>query len=347
MISGCILCEDLNAELTEEHIFPLNAGGGLHARILCKDCNSILGSYVDGPYLRQKHIELARMTYKIKGRARAIPQPLSGVHEVQGNRGPMRIRLNAAGKAIVVGSAPSLRPVEDGLELTVHIDATERENLPVIIRSTLERHFRSQEGLAKGWTLEQKENAIRNAIAGAEATPTETDHTPFNVRGTWSLCLKAVFTEHVKVLYEVACLEFGKAFFHSEEGKKLRTFLREQCRPDADFDLESVALELRVVPILSDEIVALLDHLTDSSRYATHLVIAVRGGLVCSMFGSGAILSLDSFALDDDDSKVYFNKVNGRCRVMPFPELIHEANSRTRECLSSELSASSQEISRR
>lgn len=129
MITGCILCEDPNAELTQEHIFPLNAGGGLHARILCKDCNSILGTYVDGPYLNQKHIELARMAYKIKGRARAIPQPLSGVHEVQGSRGPMRIRLNTEGKAIVVGSSPILRPVEEGLELIVHVDATERENL--------------------------------------------------------------------------------------------------------------------------------------------------------------------------------------------------------------------------
>lgn len=332
MITGCILCETPNAELTEEHIFPLNAGGGLHARILCKDCNSILGTYVDGPYLNQKHIELARMAYKIKGRARAIPQPLSGVHEVQGSRGPMRIRLNTEGKAIVVGSAPILRPVEAGLEFTVHVDATERKNLPVIIRSTLERHFRSPEGQARGWTPEQQENVIRNAIAGAEATPTETDHTPFNIRGTWSICLKAGFTEHVKVLYEVACLELGKAFFQSKEGKRLRTFLREQCRADANFDLESTARELRVVPILSDEIVAILDHLTDGSRYATHLVIAVRGGLICSMLGSGAILSLDGFALDDDDSKAYFNKVNGGpCRVMPFPELLHEANSRMSE----------------
>lgn len=334
MITGCILCEDPNAELTDEHIFPLNAGGSLHARILCKDCNSILGTYVDGPYLRQKHIELARMAYKIKGRARAIPQPLSGVHEVQGNRGPMQI----AGKAIVVGSAPTVRPIKEGIELTVHVDATERKNLPVIIRSKLERHFQSAEGQAQGWTPEQQENVIRNVIAEAEATPTETDHTPFNIRGTWSICLKAGFIEHVKVLYEVACLEFGMAFFQSKEGKKLRTFLREQCRADAHFDLESAARELGVVPILSDEIVALLDHLTDGSRYATHLVIAVRGGLVCSMFGSGAILSLDGFALNDDDSKVYFNKVNGRCQVMPFPELLHEANSLITECLGTKLS---------
>lgn len=341
MISGCILCENPNAELTDEHIFPLNAGGVLHARILCKDCNSILGSYIDGPYLRQKHIELARMAYKIKGRARAIPQPLSEVHEVQGSRGPMRIRLNAEGKAIVVGSAPTLQPIEDGFELTVHVDATERKNLPLIIRSKLERHFQSPEGQAQGWTPEQQENVIRNTIAGAESTPTETDHTPFNIRGRWNICLKAVFAEHVKVLYEVACLEFGKAFFQSKEGKKLRTFLREQCRADADFDLESAARELGVVPILSDEIVALLDHLTDGSRYATHLVIAVREGLICSMFGSGAILSLDGFALDDDDSKVYFNRVNGHCQVMPFPELLHEANSRMRECLSAKVSTSS------
>lgn len=328
MIPGCILCEDPNAELTEEHIFPLNAGGGLHARILCKDCNSLLGTYVDGTYLRQKHIELARMAYKIKGRARVIPQPLSEIHEVQGSRGPMRIRLNAAGKAIVVGSAPTLRPVEGGLELTVHVDATERKNLPVIIRSTLERHFRTPEGQAWGWTPEQQENVIRNTIVGAEATPTETDHTPFNIRGRWSICLKAVFTEHIKVLYEVACLELGMAFFQSKEGKKLRTFLNERCRADTDFDLEATARELGVVPILSDEVVAIIDYLTNDSRYATHLVIAVRGGLVCSMFGSGAILSIDGFTLDDDDSKAYFNKVNGRCRVMPFPELLHEANTR-------------------
>lgn len=338
MITGCILCEDPNAELTDEHIFPLNAGGSLHARILCKDCNSLLGTYVDGPYLRQKHIELARMAYKIKGRARAIPQPLSEIHEVQGNHGPMRIRLNIEGKAIVVGSAPILRPIKEGLELTVHVDATERKNLPVIIRSKQERHFQSAEGQAQDWTPEQQKNVIRNAIVEAEATPTETDYTPVNIRGTWSICLKAGFIEHVKVLYEVACLELGKAFFQSKKGKKLRTFLREQCGADADFDLESTARELGVVPILSDEIVAILDHLTDDSRYATHLVIAVRGGLVCSMFGSGAILSLDGFAIDDDDSKVYFNKVNGRCRVMPFPELLHEANFRITECLGTKLS---------
>lgn len=281
------------------------------------------------------------MVYKIKGRGRAIPQPLSGIHEVRGARGLMRVRINAEGKPIVIGSAPKLRPVRGGLEINVHVDATERKNLPVIIRSTLERHFRSQEGQAQGWTPEEQENAIRNAIAQAEAAPTETDHTPLDIRGNWCISLTAVFAEHVKILYEVACLEFGKSFFESEKGKKLRAFLQAQCRPDADFDLESTARELGVVPFLSDEVVAFLDCLTDGLRNATHLVIAVRGGLVCSMFGSGAIFSLDEFALDDDDSKVYLNEINGRCQVMPFPEFVHEANSRMREGPGTELSVPS------
>lgn len=330
MITGCILCEDPNAELTAEHVFPLNAGGGLSVPILCKDCNSRLGTYVDGPYLQQKHIELARMAYKTQGRARALPQAFSGVHEVQGSRGPIRIRLNTEGKTILVGSAPILRHTEDGLELTVQVDATDRTNLPVIIRSTLERHFRTPEGQSLGWTPEQQENVIRNVIAEAEATPTETDHTPLTIRGRWEISLKAVFVEHVKVLYEVACLELGKAFFQSDEGRKLRTFLREQCRADADFVLEDTARELGVAPIIDEGIVALLDHLTDGARHETHLVLVARGGLICSMFGFGAMLALDGFTFDDDDSKVYLNKVNRQCQVMSFSDLLHEANSRER-----------------
>ena len=130
-ITECILCRNPNAVLTEEHIFPESAGGKLKAKILCKDCNSKLGTKVDSPYLNQKVIELARATNEIKGKKGRIPQPLSATQLIRTSSGDIEIKLDSKFHPRVQPRAPKVSITEEGsILIEVSRDISQKSQIP-------------------------------------------------------------------------------------------------------------------------------------------------------------------------------------------------------------------------
>ena len=73
----CIFCLE-EKPLTIEHVFPESIGGRLTIPFVCNDCNSKLGTAVDGKFQKVLPIELSRQTYGITGKKGHLPDVFSG-----------------------------------------------------------------------------------------------------------------------------------------------------------------------------------------------------------------------------------------------------------------------------
>ncbi len=78
MKGHCIICHQDNVELSDEHVIPDAIGGYIHCLKVCKNCNSHLGENVDSHLLKHFLIIGSRYVHKLKGKKRAIPNPLIG-----------------------------------------------------------------------------------------------------------------------------------------------------------------------------------------------------------------------------------------------------------------------------
>lgn len=80
----CVLCNS-PGELTPEHIFPEAIGGSLTIPI-CRDCNVYLGANVDVHLTDHQLVKMKRITYKIRGKKGALPNPLPGTITAESGR---------------------------------------------------------------------------------------------------------------------------------------------------------------------------------------------------------------------------------------------------------------------
>jgi hypothetical protein len=316
MYDPCILCLESTEPLTEEHIFPEAAGGNISKYVLCKSCNDKLGHWVDAPYVNQKHIQLARVTYKIPGKTGNIPQPFSDIYAINGSDGQLKIKLDKNFAPRVVPQAPKVWITEDGeVGISLSVDAKNRKDIPKIIKTALSRFFNSDEAVRLGWSDEQKENAIKKSINGAEKIDPQSEQIQTLLSGRWTIELKALFSEHVKVIYEICCLEFGTPFINSQSGGLLRAFLRAQCRDEPEsWALMDMAKHLNIVPQIPPGLDGIIRHLTNGNPHTHHIAIVTPAGVVCSMFGMGAVFHARDLNQPQgvaDVTKVYLSSVTG------------------------------------
>lgn len=316
MYGPCILCLESTEPLTEEHIFPEAAGGNISKYVLCKPCNDKLGHWVDAPYVDQKHIQLARVTYKIPGKTGNIPQPFSDIYSIDGSDGQLKIKLDKDFAPRVVPQAPKVWVTEDGeVGLSLSLDVKDRKDIPKIIRTVLSRFFKSDEGMRLGWSDEQKENAIQKSIDGASKVDPRSEQIQSPLGGRWTIELKALFAEYVKVIYEICCLEFGTPFINSRSGVLLRAFLRAQCCDEPEpWELMDMAKHLNVAPQIPPDLDGFIRHLTNGNPHTHHIAVVTPAGVVCSMLGMGAVFharDLNQAQGVADVAKVYVSSVTG------------------------------------
>ncbi|MGN0927221.1 HNH endonuclease [Ectopseudomonas mendocina] len=169
MSDTCILCLESSEPLTEEHIFPEAAGGSISKYLLCKTCNNKLGHWVDAPYVDQKLIQLARAAHKVQGKTGKIPQPFSDTYTIDDSEYELKIKLDSNFAPRVVPQAPRVWITESGeIGLSLSRDARDMKEIPKIIRTTLSRFFKSEDGMQLGWSEEEKERAIQRSVEGAK-----------------------------------------------------------------------------------------------------------------------------------------------------------------------------------
>lgn len=310
----CILCLEPDQALTAEHLFPEAAGGRIMARILCQPCNSLLGRFVDAPFLKQKNIELARVTHRLAGKTGKIPQPFSDTYTIDVPDGTLTFRLDQDFAPRTIARAPKVSITENGeIKLELAVDEQDRSRLPAIIRNTLTRFFKN-DGRALGWTPAAQASVIQKTID--QALQSESRSTPIStpLRGEWTISLQALYAELVKVVYEISYLEFGPAFLDTPAAGRLRAFLLEQCTDaPASWTLPEMQRNLQVGMIeLPAELDALTRFLCRDSRANYYVSIATSSGVVCSLLNTtGMFFDADLAQLwaSGEDVRIYVNSI--------------------------------------
>ena len=314
MIDFCILCLSCSDALTDEHIFPEAIGGRIKSAILCKKCNSNVGRKIDAPFLNQKNIQLARSAYQIAGKTGSIPQPFSDKYSAAIDGNQTDFKLNPDYSANLIPTAPEIFITENGLVgIKFSRDAQYRNQIPKIIETSLRRFFAYQEGAALGWSEDQIIYAIQTSIESASyVLPVET-HINTELSGKWEIDLRRLFTEHAKIIYEIACLETNGDFSSTSKGNKLRHFLltESQATGEPTWSLNEMALELGACPILPNELLEFTNQLANQKPHTYHIAIVSREGIVVSTLGFGAMLHIEGLLKDDDSTKIYINEITG------------------------------------
>lgn len=329
-IAGCYLCGNEGLPLTDEHIFPEAAGGTIARRILCKPCNDGLGLWVDAPYLAQKHIQLGRAVHKIKGKSGDLPRPFPDEYVPDGSSDGTRITIAGDFSSRVIPTKPIVNVTKDGeISLALSMDYQDKHRTPKVIRTTLTRFFRTSEGKSLLWSAEKQEKAILQTIDRALLTKSKVTPIQVSLHGQWSIDLLALYTEHVKILFEVCCIEFGNSFLKTQEGERIRAFLYMASRNKLpEWSLETKPAELGIAAEVPPELNSILAVLRVSDIHTNHLVLLSPTGGVVSMFGMGATLhseSLHSSRTSFFEPKLYLNSINGgRSGVFRLSELIHQ-----------------------
>ncbi|WP_427851969.1 HNH endonuclease [Stenotrophomonas acidaminiphila] len=312
----CILCLESHKPLTEEHIFPEAAGGSIAKHLLCKACNDKLGHWIDAPYLDQKHIQLARATYKIQGKTGKVPQPFSDTYTIDESESKLRIKLDSNFAPRVVPQTPRVWITKNReIGLILSRDVRDKKEIPKVIRTTLSRFLNSEAGQQLGWSEEEKEQAIQRSIEGSKQVSPRPEKIQPYLSGRWTIDLKALFAEYVKVIYEICCIEFSSQFRDSASGQRLRTFLLAQCATaPAPWDWIEAAKHLNVAPQVPPDLDDFIKRLTKNNQHTYHIAVVTPSGVVCSMLGMGAVFhtkDLEQIATASDVAKVYMSSING------------------------------------
>lgn len=334
MSDTCILCLESSEPLTEEHIFPGAAGGSISKYLLCKPCNDKLGHWVDAPYVNQKHIQLARATYNIQGKTGKVPQPFSDIYAIDGSESTLQIKLDSNFTPRVVPQAPNVWVTERGeIGLSLCRDVRDMKDIPKVIRTTLSRFFKSEDGVQLGWSEEDKEGVIQRLIEEAKQVSPKSEQIQSSLGGSWTIDLKVLFVEHVKVIYEICSFEFGNQFRDSASGQRLRTFLLAQCTDAPEpWELIEVAKHLSVAPQVPPTLDDFINYLTNNAPHTYHVAVITPGGVVCSMLGMGAVFhtnDLERLATASDVAKVYLSSINsGKSGIFTLGDLLRLSSSR-------------------
>lgn len=313
----CVLCSE-SKPLTVEHIFPEGAGGRLTADILCKDCNSNLGTRIDAPYLEQSYVQLARNALQIQGKRNNIPQPFSEIYEVPVEDGKLRIRMDVNFRPRVIPQVSDVTVGKDGsLAVSLVVDAKDREKLPNIIRAKVERFFSTPAGKNLNWSPEQIERGI--VMASEQASDAKAGQSPVGeIMGNFNIDLKKIFVEHIKVAYEVACIHYKYDFINTPRSEEIRQFLYENSQNDmmSTWDINTIAKRLRISPQIDHNISQIINQLTGNTSHEHHVALVSGKNIIVSMFGLGAML-ID--AIDDPitSSALFLNNIKQKkCSII-------------------------------
>jgi hypothetical protein len=203
----CIFCME-NKALTEEHVVPDCVGGGLTADILCKSCNEMAGSKIDGPFVNTLFVQLPRLVYQIPGKTGYIPNPFGTVAEIA-NSGTSKAKLTNQFEPYLI---PEVKTTDEGegLRLTVSVDKKDEKNLEKILQKKLERSIKDkwpdmQEAEAK----EFLERSLRETMAAATTRSSRPE-----LKYTFEIDLDNIPLEYVKIAYEMAYLKHGMEYIN-------------------------------------------------------------------------------------------------------------------------------------
>ena len=205
----CIFCLE-EKPLTIEHVFPESIGEKLTIPYVCKDCNSKLGTAVDGKFQKLLPIELFRQIYGLTGKNGHRPNAFSGDWHVEDTNCPVKLVriVNGAPEAL---PTTEIKEIPNGMSVSMAIPTTlslekRREMIEKTIRRTLinvKPHLKDAPN--------ELDNLVNSEVDKAlhDATHHSVQPMLHQKRIIWG---DAGFQEYVKIAYELAFCLYGHSY---------------------------------------------------------------------------------------------------------------------------------------
>lgn len=292
----CILCRN-ERELTEEHIVPDCIGGTLKPKLLCKDCNSFLGSTIDGPFSNTVLVQLPRQSLQIPGKSGKVPNAFTNFGSATHDGRELSIRLDEQFK-------PYVKPViteqgtDQGLEISITIDKEDEGDIESILRKKITRYYQSL-----GMPEDEIQSKVTQAVQDAMKAAVAVSHQP-TIEYSFSIDINVLFLESIKIAYEIAALEFGEKYVTSSPvAETLRGALRHQRR---DGILGGFGMDL-------EPLKAVLP------GQDAHYVLLIHNTCIVSIFGVSSVVHYcaeqEPFARSADDALLYVFDPSNRTHI--------------------------------
>lgn len=282
----CIFCRN-ERELTEEHIVPDCVGGSLKPKLLCKDCNSTLGSTIDGPFSNSVLVQLPRQSYQIPGKSGSVPNPFGNYGATTHEGREFSVRLDEQFKPYVKPVVTEQR-TDQGLEISITIDKEDEGDIESIIRKKITRYYQSV-----GMPDDEIQTKVAQAVQDAKKIAVPVTHQP-TIKYSFTIDINVLVLESIKIAYEIAALEFGDMYVTSSPvAEALRCALRHQRR-----DGIAGGLGIDIGPLK-----AILP------GQDSHYVLLLHNSCVVSIFGIASIIEYcgeqEAFSRSIDDAVLY------------------------------------------
>jgi hypothetical protein len=193
----CIFCRK-ERELTEEHIIPDCIGGSLKPKLLCKGCNSTLGSTIDGPFSNSVLVQLPRQSYQIPGKSGTVPNPFGDYGTTSHEGKELNVRLDEQFKPYIKPIITEQR-LEQALEISITIDKEDEGDIESILRKKITRYYRS---------LDMPDDEIQTKVAqyvqDAKKTSVPVSHQP-TIKYSFPIDINVLVLESIKIAEAFRC----------------------------------------------------------------------------------------------------------------------------------------------
>lgn len=291
-MSLCIMCRE-ERDLTEEHIIPECIGGSLKPKLLCKECNSSIGSTIDGPFSNTVLVQLPRQSYQIPGKSGVVPNSFGIFGSTNHEGKELSIRLDEQFR-------PYVKPIvteqktDRGLEINITVDKEDEGDIESILRKKITRYYRSL-GMPEREIQTKVAQDVLNAKKAAVAVSTQP-----SIKYSFSINVNVLLLESIKIAYELASLEFGEIYLaNSIVAERLRSAILCQKKDNINCSIGINFGPLKAILPGQD----------------AHYVLFLHNFCVVSIFGIASVVEYcekhESFAPSMDEAVLYvFDPIN-------------------------------------
>ena len=284
--------------LTDEHILPESIGGNLVITAVCKDCNSSIGTEIDGKYINSLPVSLPRFAYDIHGKSGKKPSPLSTIGVTPDG---LKVRLDNDLNPYVIPSVEEETTPDGSIYVKMIFDKTDEPRISQEVLKKVRRVLNAENPSMSVAEIEDKAKEIMNQ-ASASSTSLATHPT---LQYKFSMDLAVMRLEYIKIAYKIAFHLFGYEYVtHSETAKKLRDAIQQR---------QSKPMVRGRTPFLPDN---LSPFFPDQHK---HVILILNGAAYIRLFNMPGLIQFEEeqsrFMCSEEDAKVFIFNFTERTHV--------------------------------
>lgn len=234
---------------------------------VCVNCNSQIGSNIDGPFINSFYVSLQRSAFDIKGKSGGVPKPFGGVGLTTEG---CKVRLDDDLTPIVLPSVEETNTADGGILLKMVFDKSDesclsKEGLKKVSRTLKKMYPDMADVEIKSKAESILEKAYKQMI---ESTSSATCKYQFTID------IAVMRLEYIKIAYEIAFYLFG--YDYVEQSSTALT-LRQAVNEHQTEPLVQVTLS----PDRMNELFPESDN---------HIVVVLNGNAYVRLFGLPALV---------------------------------------------------------